>query len=316
MAEIYVGVDVSKDWLDVARVEGVEVTPMVRFGNHAEGIAELRSKIKASEVALVVMEATGGYETLAANSLAAAGVPVAVVNPKQVRDYAKAIGRLAKTDRLDARVLAEFGRDLRPAVRPLPDPAQRELTELLDRRLQLVHMRAQEKARLGTVLPVARPSIKEHITWLDQRIGQLDIELTARLRNSPAWKNKAKLLKQVPGVGKVTLFTLAGRLPELGLLNRGAIAALVGLAPFNDDSGKRRGHRYIRGGRMEVRNVLYMATLTAISHNPVIRATFERLTAAGKPFKLAMTACMRKLLTILNAILKTNRPWENLAETP
>jgi transposase len=316
MAEIYVGVDVSKDWLDVARVEGVEVTPMVRFGNHAEGIAELRSKIKASEVALVVMEASGGYETLAANILAAAGVPVAVVNPKQVRDYAKAKGRLAKTDRLDARVLAEFGRDLRPAIRPLPDQAQRELTELLDRRLQLVQMRAQEKARLGTVLPVARPSINEHITWLDQRIRQLDIELTARLRSSPAWKSKAKLLKQVPGVGKVAVFTLAGRLPELGLLNRGAIAALVGLAPFNDDSGKRRGHRYIRGGRTDVRNVLYMATLTAISHNPVIRATFERLTAAGKPFKLAMTACMRKLLTILNAILKTNRPWKNLAETP
>jgi transposase len=316
MAEMHVGVDVSKDWLDVARVKGVEVTPMVRFGNHAEGIAELLSEIKASEVALVVMEASGGYETLAANTLAAAGVPVAVVNPKQVRDYAKAKGRLAKTDRLDACVLAEFGRDLRPEVRALPDQAQRELTELLDRRLQLVQMRAQEKVRLGTVMPVARPSINEHITWLDQRIARLNLELTARLRNSPAWKSKTKLLKQVPGVGKVTVFTLMGRLPELGRLNRGAIAALVGLAPFNDDSGKRRGHRYIRGGRTDVRNVLYMATLTAIAHNPVIKATFERLTAAGKPFKVAMTACMRKLLTVLNAILKTNRPWKNLAETP
>ena len=158
--------------------------------------------------------------------------------------------------------------------------------------------------------------LRPAITWLDQRIRPLDLELTARLRNSPAWKSKAKLLKQVPGVGKVTLFTLAGRLPELGLLNRGAIAALVGLAPFNDHSGKRRGHRYIRGGRTDVRNVLSMATLTAITHNPVIKATFERLTAAGKPFKVAMTACMRKLLTVLNAILKTNRPWENLAATP
>jgi len=316
MAEMHVGVDVSKDWLDVAQVEGAAVTPSVRFGNHAEGIAELWCVIKVSQAVLVVMEASGGYETLAANTLAAAGAPVAVVNPKQVRDYAKARGRLAKTDRLDARVLAEFGRDLRPPIRALPDHAQRELTELLDRRGQLVQMRAQEKARLTTVMPVARPSIQEHITWLDRRIGQLDIALTARLRNSPLWQVKVKLLKAVPGVGKVTLFTLMGRLPELGRLNRGAIAALVGLAPFNDDSGKRRGHRSIRGGRMEVRNVLYMATLTATSHNPVIKAMFERLTTAGKPFKVAMTACMRKLLTILNAILKTNRPWKNILETP
>ena len=241
---------------------------------------------------------------------------VAVVKPKQVRDYAKAKGRLAKTDRLDARVLPEFGRDLRPPVRALPSHEQRELTELLDRRGQLVQMRAQEKAGLTRILPMGRASIHEHIKWLDRRIEQLDIELTARLRNSPLWQVKVKLLKPVPGVGKVTLFTLIGRLPELGLLNRGAIAALVGLAPFNDDSGKRRGHRYIRGGRTEVRNVLYMATLSARSHNPVIKAMFERLTAAGKPYKVAMTACMRKLLTILNAIVKTHQPWRNLSTTP
>ena len=213
MAEIYVGIEVSKDALDWARVEGFETRLEVRFGNDAEGIARLLCEVKAHAVALVVMAASGGYETAAASALAAAGVPVAVVNPKQVRDYAKAKGRLAKTDRLDARVLAEFGRDLRPPVRALPDQAQRELTELLDRRLQLVKMRVQEKTRLGTVMPVARQSVKEHIAWLDQRMANLEIELTARLQASPVWQVKAKLLQSVPGVGKVTLLTLLARLP-------------------------------------------------------------------------------------------------------
>jgi transposase len=258
---------------------------------------------------LVVLEATAGYETAAASTLSAAGLPVVVVNPKQVRDFAKAMRIVAKSDRIDARVLALFAQRIRPPVRPLPGPEQRELAELLDRRSQLVTMRSQERARLSTALPVAKPSLYEHIHWLDARIGQLDIELTARLRTSAAWKVKADLLQAVPGIGKVTVFTLLARLPELGQLNRGTVAALVGLAPFNDDSGKREGQRFICGGRAEVRSVLYMATLTAIRHNPVIEAFFERLIAAGKPFKVAMTACMRKLLTILNAILKTNQPW-------
>jgi transposase len=308
MAELDVGVDVSKQRLDVA---WLEPGPVVRqYGNDAAGIAALVQELSGRAVRSVVLEATGGYETRAANALAAAGLPVAVVNAKQVRDYAKATGQLAKTDRLDALVLAGFGRDLRPPIRPLPAEDQRELAELLDRRLQLVQMRSQEMARLATVMPVAKPSIKDHIKWLDERIDQLDIDLTARLRQSEVWQVKADLLKGVPGVGKVTLFTLLARLPELGQLSRAKVAALVGVAPFADDSGHRRGHRYIRGGRTDVRNALYMATFSARRHNPVIRAMFERLIAAGKPYKVAMTACMRKLLTILNAIVKQNRPWE------
>lgn len=310
MAEMMVGIDVSKAVLDVAWKAGAEFSAAAQFGNDTQGIAQLLARVKAQPVALVVMEASGGYETAAATTLAAAGVPVAVVNPKQVRDYAKARGLLAKTDRLDAQVLAGFGRDLHPPVRPLPGPAQRELTELLDRRLQLVQMRAQEKSRLETVLPVARKSVKEHLAWLDKRIHKLDLELTERLRASPLWQGKAQLLQSVPGVGKVTIWTLLSRLPELGHLNRGAVAALAGIAPYADDSGQRQGQRYIRGGRVEVRNVIYMATLSARTHNPTIKAMFERLTAAGKPFKVAMTACMRKLLTILNAMVKTQTPWQ------
>lgn len=313
MAEIDVGVDVSKRTLDVVWLEPDAVVR--QFANDRSGIDALVEALKGRPVRAVVMEATGGYETAAANALAAAGLPVAVVNPKQVRDYAKAAGHLAKTDRLDAKVLAMFGRDLKPPIRPLPDEDQRELAELLDRRLQLIQMRTQEANRLATVMPVARQSLKEHIAWLDERIRQLDIDLTARLRTSPVWQVKADLLKGVPGVGKVTVFTLLARLPELGQLSRAKVAALAGLAPFADDSGQRRGHRYIRGGRSEVRNVLYMATLTARLHNPTIRAMFERLTAAGKPYKVAMTACMRKLLTILNAMLKRNERWRNLAAT-
>jgi transposase len=306
--EQFVGIDVSKAWLDC------EATPQpqpMRYSNDGTGIAALVSAMVLARPALVVLEATGGFETEAASALAAAGVPTVVVNPKQVREFAKAMGILAKNDRLDARVLALFGQRIRPQVRPLPSPEQRELAELLDRRAQLVSMRAQERARLATALAVAKPSLHEHIKWLDERIGQLEIELTARLRTSAAWKVKVDLLKGVPGVGKVTLYTLLARLPQLGQLNRCAIAALVGLAPFADDSGKRCGQRFIRGGRLEVRNVLFMATLTATRHNPLIKAFFERLIAAGKPYKVAMTAGMRKLLTILNAMLKTNRPWQN-----
>ena len=305
--EQFVGIDVSKAWLDG---EAVPQSRPMRYGNDSAGIATLVRALGADPPALVVLEATGGFETEVASALAAAGVPTVVVNPKQVRDFAKAMGILAKSDRLDARVLALFGQRIRPQVRPLPSPEQRDLAELLDRRAQLVSMRAQERTRLATALAVAKPSLREHIQWLDARIGELEIELTARLRNSAAWKVKVDLLKPVPGVGKVLLFTLLARLPELGHLNRCDIAALAGLAPFADDSGERRGQRFIRGGRAEVRKALYMATLSATQHNPAIKAFFARLTAAGKPFKVAMTACMRKLLTILNAMLKTNQPWQ------
>jgi transposase len=305
----WVGVDVSKDWLDCCCTGAPAEQQSSRWSNDAEGIGALLKSLSGAPIGLITLEASGGYETAAATRLAAATLPVAVVNPKQVRDFARAKGILAKTDRIDARLLAEFARLIRPAVRALPDDEQRELMELVDRRAQLVVMRAQERTRLATVQPVARESITEHIRWLDERIGKLDVDLTHRLRTSEAWKVKVDLLKAVPGVGKVTLFTLLARLPELGQLNRRAIAALVGLAPMAADSGQHRGKRFVQGGRAEVRAVLYMATLTARQHNPLIRTLFERLKAAGKPFKVAMTACMRKLLTILNAILKSQQPW-------
>ncbi len=305
----FVGVDVSKAILDM---DCLPVSAPQQFSNDAEGIDALVRRLKGSAVERIVLEATGGYETAAASALAAAGLPVVVVNPKRVRDFAKASGILAKTDRLDARVLAAFGQVIAPPVRALPDAAQRELAELLDRRMQLVTMRAQEKARLGTVLPVARRDIEQHIAWLDKRIGKFDADLRERLRACDIWKEKVTLLDSVPGIGKVSIFTLLARLPELGALNRGQIAALVGVAPFNDDSGRRRGNRYIQGGRAEVRCVLYMATLTATRCNPAIKQFFDRLIASGKPFKVAMTACMRKLLTVLNMVLKNKEPWKNV----
>jgi transposase len=304
----FVGIDVSKATLDM---DCLPVPAAQQFDNDETGIAALTALLKGSGAQRIVLEATGGYETATATALAAAGLPVVVVNPKRVREFAKASGILAKTDRLDARVLAAFGQAIVPEVRPLPDQQQRELTELLDRRVQLVAMRAQEKARLGTVLAVARKNIQEHIAWLDKRIAELDIDLTNRLRKSDVWKEKADLLKSVPGIGKVSIITLLARLPELGTLSRGKIAALVGVAPFNDDSGKRRGQRYVQGGRSDVRCVLYMATLTAKRCNPAIKQFFERLSAAGKPFKVVMTAAMRKLLTMVNAILKTHTPWQS-----
>lgn len=305
----FAGIDVSKAALDL---DCLPHRAPRQFGNDEEGIAALVELLKGSGVERIVLEATGGYETNLAAALAAAGLPVVVINPKRVRDFAKASGVFAKTDRIDAHVLARFGEMIAPPVRALPDEAQRELTELLDRRMQLVVMRAQEKARLTTVLPVARRDIKEHIAWLDKRITKFEGDLSQRLRNSEVWKEKVELLDSVPGVGKVTIFTLLARLPELGRLNRGQVAALVGVAPFNDDSGKRRGQRFIQGGRCDVRCVLYMAALTAKRHNPAIKQFFERLIAAGKPFKVAMTACMRKLLTIINVIMKTQQPWTNL----
>jgi len=303
----FVGIDVSKLTLDF---DCLPVSAPQQFANDLDGIVVLVDLLKGSGVERIVIEATGGYETAVASALAVAKLPVVVVNPKQVRDFAKATGSLAKTDRLDAKLLALFGERILPPVRTLPDEAQRALADLTDRRMQLVVMRAQEKARLASVTEVARKNVKQHIAWLDKCISKLDDDLEKRLRNSPLWCEKATLLESAPGVGHVTTFILLARLPELGQLNRQAISALVGLAPFNDDSGKRRGARYIRGGRADVRCALYMATLSAIKHNQPIKAMYERLTASGKPFKLAMTACMRKLLTILNAMLKKNQTWK------
>jgi transposase len=311
--EIFVGIDVCKAWLDVARATSSQadrdVALSARVDNDDIGRARLVCELVQLQPTLVVLEATGGFETALAAALYTAGVAVAVVNPKRVRDFARAAGVSAKTDRLDARVLALFAQRIRPEVQPLPDEAQREITELVDRRGQLVAMRAQEKTRLSTVQHVARKSVRKHIEWLDACIKEIERDLDGRLKDSPLYSPKYELLDSVPGVGPVTIRMLLGRLPELGTLDRKRVAALVGLAPFADDSGKRRGQRYVQGGRADVRGVMYMATLTATRCNPVIRAMFERLRAAGKPSKLALTACMRKLLTILNAMLKHNTPW-------
>jgi transposase len=303
----FVGIDISKLTLDF---DCLPISATQQFANDAVGIAALVALLQNSGVERIVIEATGGWEMAVVSALAVAKLPVVVVNPKQVRDFAKAMGHFAKTDKLDAKVLALFGERMKPALRALPDEAQRTLADLLGRRNQLVDMRAQEKTRLATVPAVAQKNVEQHIAWLDKCIAKLEADLRDRLKKSPVWCHKATLLESVPGVGDVTTFSLLADLPELGTLNRQKISALVGLAPFPDDSGKRKGKRYIRGGRAQVRCALYMATLSAIVHNPPIKAMYERLKKAGKPFKLAMTACMRKLLTILNAMLKNDQTWK------
>lgn len=304
-AEVFVGVDVAKAWLDVGWLSG----QTLRVDYSAEAVAGLVERLQSEQPKLVVMEATGGLETELASALVAAGVPVAVVNPRQVRDYAKATGRLAKTDRIDALVLAGFAKAIRPQVRELPDEDTRALGDLLARRRQLIEMRVQEKLRLQLASPVQRVSLREHIAWLDERIERLDIELTHALRTSPAWRDKDDLLKEIPGVGSLTRATMLGLLPELGTLNRRQIAALVGVAPLNRDSGTRQGARSIWGGRAQVRRVLYMAAVAATRCNPVIRTYYQHLRAQGKPAKVALTACMRKLLVIMNAMLKHGSSW-------
>jgi len=301
-----VGIDVSKAVLDVAVLPDGEV---LQFGNDADGIERLGAKLSAATVDLVVMEATGGYETAVATVLVGAGLRVAVVNPRQIRDFAKATGRLAKTDRIDARVIAAFGEAIEPEIVRLPDEDARELEALLVRRRQLVAMRVQEVNRLALAQGAMRKNIKAHIDWLEKQIDRLDIDLTATLRSSPAWRAKDELLQSFKGVGRITSGTLLVALPELGQLDRRAIAALVGLAPFNRDSGVMRGRRSIYGGRSQVRTLLYMAATSAIRCNPVIRGFYERLKARGKPHKVAMVACMRKMLTILNAMVRQSTPW-------
>jgi transposase len=304
--EQVVGIDVSKAMLDVALLPAGEV---LQFGNDAAGIEELGKKLKSSAVDLVVMEATGGYETAVATALVGAGLRVAVVNPRQIRDFAKATGRLAKNDRIDAQVIAAFGQAIEPEIVRLPDEDAREMEALLVRRRQLVSMRVQEINRLGLMQGAMRKSIKAHIDWLEREIDKLDVDLTAKLRSSPAWRAKDELLRSLKGIGPITSRTLLVGLPELGQLDRRAIAALVGLAPFNRDSGVMRGRRSIYGGRSQVRTLLYMAATTAIRSNPVIRAFYERLRSRGKPHKVATVACMRKMLTILNAMVRQSTPW-------
>ena len=303
----YVGIDVSKGHLDVALIPAGEAW---RSSNDSEGIAEILARLPGWKPTLVVLEATGGCELPLVGFLAAAGLPVVVVNPRQVRDFAKATGKLAKTDAVDAQVLALFGERVQPAPRPLPDVQAQELTALLARRRQLIEMLTAEKNRLQRALPRVRSDVQEHITWLKQRLAKLDGDLSGLLRQSPVWREQEDLLRSVPGVGPNLAVTLVANLPELGTLDRKQIAALVGVAPFNRDSGTLRGKRTVWGGRAPVRAALYMATLVATRCNPVVRAFYHRLCAAGKPKKVALTACMRKLLTILNAMLKHGTPWQ------
>ena len=260
---------------------------------------------------LVVLEATGGLETFLVGELAGAQLPVVVVNPRQVRDFAKAVGKLAKTDALDAQVLAHFGEATKPDLRPLPDDSTRELQALLARRRQVVEMVTAEKNRCRTATQRLQPQIQEHIRYMEKQLKELEQGLSELLSSSPVWRTKEKLLGSVPGVGPVLTVTLLAGLPELGRLHRREIASLVGVAPFNRDSGTLRGKRTVWGGRSSVRATLYMATLAATRYNSVMRAFYQRLLEAGKPKKVALTACMRKLLTILNAMLKHNLSWNS-----
>ncbi len=308
---IYVGIDVSKATLDVALRPSDETWEIT---NNEAGISELVANLKQLKIQLIVLEATGGYEVAVASALAAAGLPVAVVNPRQVRDFAKSTGRLAKTDRLDARVLAQFAEAVHPEPRPLPDAQTRALQALLTRRRQLNEMLVAEKNRQALIHPDCLSDLQEHLTFLEEHLQELTQQLRKLLVDSPCWREKDELLQSVPGVGEITSATLLAELPELGQLNRKKIAALVGVAPFHRDSGVYRGTRTIWGGRASVRSTLYMAALSARRCNPIIKEFYERLIQAGKPAKVALTACMRKLLTILNAMMQSGKAWQaNLA---
>jgi transposase len=267
------------------------------------------SACQAVQPTLVVLEATGGLEVPVTGALAEAGLPVVVVNPRHARDFAKATGRLAKTDTLDARGLAHFAEAVRPSPRPLPEAHAQGLSALLTRRRQLVQMLTAERRRLQSAPPRIHADIQAHIAWLERRLARTDDDLTAAIRSTPLWRAKDEILQSTPGVGPVLSRTLVAEVPELGVLNRQEIAALIGVAPFNCDSGTVRGKRAVWGGRAHVRAVLYMSTLAAVRHNSVLKAFYERRRAVGKAPKVALTACMRKLLTILNAMLKHQTPW-------
>jgi transposase len=306
--DIFIGIDVSKRRLDVAVRQTGETWSVP---NDATGVAALVERVGASgRVQLIVLEATGGYEIAVAAALAAAELPAVIVNPRQVRDFARGVGKLAKTDTIDAAVLAHFAEAVRPAVRPPVDDLAATLHGWLGRRRQLLEMMSAEKQRLLMAPPAVRRQIQAHVEWLRSQLREINRALDRVLRSSPVWRADEDLLQTVPGVGPVLARTLLGDVPELGRLNRKQIAALVGVAPFNWDSGAHRGTRHIAGGRAPVRAVLYMATVAAVRCNPAIRAFFTHLCAAGKPKKVALTACMRKLLTILNAMMRTRPAWK------
>ena len=302
----YIGLDVSKAVLDVV----VRPTGEARqFANEGRGHAALITWVTPLHPATLVLEATGGYERAVVAALAAAALPVVVVNPRQVRDFARSTGQLAKTDRLDAAVLALFAERVQPAQRPLPAAAVQALADLLTRRQQLQDMLTMEKNRLGLASPRVRRDVQAHIRWLEKRLRDADDDVGAAIEASPVWRIHEALLRSVPGIGPVVARTLLARLPELGRLNRKQIAALAGVAPRARDSGQWRGRRVIWGGRAAVRKALFMAALVASRHNPVVRAFYTRLRAAGKPAKVALVACMRKLLVLCNSVLRSGTPW-------
>ena len=307
IVEKFVGIDVSKSTLDVC-IEPAVQTLHVAYDE--AGVRQVVSRLKEVKPILIVIEATGGLEVRIATELASLGLPVAVINPRQARDFAKATGQLAKTDQVDAAALAAFAKAIRPQARPLKDADTRALDDMVSRRRQLIDIRVQETLRLGTAAskPMQK-SLNKHIAWLDKQITELDNDLAKRLRESDMWRAKDDLLRGIPGVGAVTTLTMLAKCPELGTLNRREIAALTGVAPLAKDSGKHRGKRFVWGGRADVRAVLYMATVSAIRCNDPIKAFAERLKKAGKPPKVVIVACMRKLLTIMNSMLKNNTPW-------
>ena len=304
--EAYVGIDVGKTWLDVALWGRDEVR---RMPNDDEGVTNLMALVVTIEPQLIVVEATGGYEQLLVQSMLLNSLPVAVVNPTRVRALAKATGKLAKTDVIDARLIAEYAFKIRPEALAPKQANEIRLKALVTRREQLVEMRTAEQNRLGTAQNSLQADIREHIEWINDRIQQLEARISELVDSLPEWQEQAQRLDSIPGVGMITAVTVLAEMPELGNLDRQKIAALAGLAPFNRDSGQKRGKRRIFGGRKGIRRVLYMACLSAKKCNPVIRALFERLMKKGKVFKVAITACMRKMLAIMNAMTRDQVNW-------
>ncbi len=305
--KVFIGVDVSKDSLDVAIGTQKEI---ITFTNDQKGVDSLVKKLRRIDAQLTVFESTGGYELLAASCLAQAGLSVVIVNPRQVRNFAKATGILAKTDAIDARVIAHFAQAVKPEVRPLKDRQTSELTALVTRRRQIIEMIVAEKNRLRLANKRNKKDIEAHIRWLQKRLDKIETDIGKMIQSSPIWRCKDDILQSVPGIGPVTSARLICDLPELGVLSSKKIAMLVGLAPLNCDSGKYKGRRRIWGGRAAVRSGLYMATMAAIRCNPAIKEFYRRLIAAGKCHKVAATACMRKLLVIVNAMLRDQTLWQ------
>jgi transposase len=310
---LVVGIDVSKKYLDIALGSKDPEPAHVKYNE--EQVDVLVKQMLEVQPELIVLEPTGGLERPLLTALLGAGLPVACVQPKRIRYFAKSIGVLAKSDRLDARVLARFGESVQPAPTQLPTEQEQRLAALLTRRSQLIKMRTAERSHLATAVEEIQPMIETSLAWLEDQIEQIEQQIDDLLDSSTRMKQQRDILESVPGVGKITVATLLGSLPELGRLNRKQIAALVGVAPFNEDSGSRKGRRKIYGGRAKVRQVLYMATLAAIRSNPVLKRFYQRLIEAGKLRKVAVVAAMRKLLTILNAMVRSMQPWQPAAHT-